>query len=256
LVYNHESDFDFLVERLKDEGMLSTDTDAERIKWYALNGGSPSMCEYAVDDKREQLDFEVRMWASLRAQTVARTLMGLCKYGEVLVDLLKAREGLNEQQARQKASLKAQVLLCDQIFANKPTNRSELESVLSWIDPALPVEVAFDYDGTKVSPGRKDLLREEIEEFWFRLHHESFHKSRALASVRMIWDSNTQTLRLAEVLPRTYPLRIGFNKDNLTQGKSGNQRNGMLFARGEVVQAIDANQCWCVSLHVCIRYHG
>jgi hypothetical protein len=30
----------------------------------------------------------------------------------------------------------------------------------------------------------------------------------------------------------------------MTQGKAGNQRNGLLFARGDVIQAVDANQCW------------
>jgi len=62
----------------------------------------------------------------------------------------------------------------------------------------------------------------------------------ASASVKCKWDPAIRDLRVLEVLPRKFPLRIG-KGEYKTQGKAGNQLNALRFATGHYLQALDCN---------------
>jgi len=91
-----------------------------------------------------------------------------------------------------------------------------------------------------------DLTPSSSPDIWHLV--ETFLKRRGgyedkafkFASVKCKWQSSARDLSVVEVLPRKFPLLLG--KGNFrTQGKACNQLNGLRFATGHYVQAMDCN---------------
>lgn len=104
------------------------------------------------------------------------------------------------------------------------------------------------WKGSRLLPRQVfDLKRGTKPELWrlvedFLVSRVGGYRTGAFdqASVKCRWDKARGGLRVLEVLPRKFPLRLG-KGDYRTQGKACNQLNGLRFASGHYVQALDCN---------------
>ena len=61
------------------------------------------------------------------------------------------------------------------------------------------------------------------------------------ARCKCYWDPVTDDVRIMELLPQIFQLRVGSEDAFLAQRKASNQLNALLFASGHCVQALDCN---------------
>eukprot|EP00928_Gymnodinium_smaydae_P011914 TRINITY_DN14356_c0_g1_i3.p1 TRINITY_DN14356_c0_g1~~TRINITY_DN14356_c0_g1_i3.p1 ORF type:complete len:2685 (-),score=593.20 TRINITY_DN14356_c0_g1_i3:98-8152(-) len=194
----------------------------------------------------DNLLLEVRLWASMRSQTLLRTVAGAVKYHEALEVLPCVREA---DQTNNKALGKlVQLIITHQTFGRKGGSEEADADVLRLLKlyRTYPVFLVLDFDSSKT----RDHLQGLVSRFLF----EKFRFSGAVkyASVLCAFnkdyvdgDPEESMLRIVEVLPRCYPLILTEEKPSVestgTQGKAANQLGALRFSRGHFLQMMDAN---------------
>jgi len=180
---------------------------------------------------------EVRLWAALRMQSVAKTVVGALHYGRALASVPKIRQHYAQFPEKRIPEDHVEVILAHQTYGHTEGNEKNDEAVQVLLEKYAddPLYLVFD------------LKKGTSAEIWRMV--ENFLSSRGgyapgsfeQASVKARWDKNRRGLSVLEVLPRKFPLRIGSHSDFKTQGKACNQLNGLRFASGHYVQALDCN---------------
>ncbi|CAJ1407050.1 unnamed protein product [Effrenium voratum] len=216
----------FLAKRLFQEGLLEQPNSHELYK------------SFMKKKLREDLVIEVRLWAAMRTQSVAKTVVGALQYGKALASLPKMKQYYAQFPEKRNPEDHAELILAHQTYGMKapegnPENDEAIRLLLTR-HANDPIFLVFD------------LTPATLEEVWYMV--EAFLTRRGgyqlgaftYASVKCRWDSATAGLSILEVLPRKYPLRIGQGEFK-TQGKACNQLNALRFASGHYIQALDCN---------------
>eukprot|EP01062_Namystynia_karyoxenos_P072581 TRINITY_DN6884_c4_g1_i1.p1 TRINITY_DN6884_c4_g1~~TRINITY_DN6884_c4_g1_i1.p1 ORF type:complete len:4590 (+),score=1312.75 TRINITY_DN6884_c4_g1_i1:114-13772(+) len=208
----------------------------------------------------------VQWWASLRMQTVARTVRGMWRKHEAIQFLLteeyqytrawKAPEE-HEHEAAMMADDKVQILLALQNTANNrwyTKQEKMLKQLWSRFDK-VQVTFPIDTQDIKNSPTVVKKVRDHIAEQW----DCSTHLSCLAVWVKSVDDTRSQTSdgaddasgingdwEVSQNYARRNKLRLEkkakFGINGLQQGKAANQAHSMPFATGQLIQAIDCNQ--------------
>lgn len=201
---------------------------------------------------------EVRFWAAMRSQSVARTVAGALRYHEVL-SMIPGVDKMTKKPFMEPFSGNAQVgqlIIAHQTFGTteKDKDKDKVkeendQSVMQLLEKYkdMPIALVIDFDRqtarktmcqlvetafvTKfTSSNKKDLPRYASVMVQFKKTHIRPPGTRL----------SYQDLQILEILPRKHPLLIG-KKPFLTQGKAGNQLNALRFAGGHYIQMMDAN---------------
>jgi len=198
---------------------------------------------------------EVRFWAAMRSQTVARTVAGAVRYHEVLgliPSVQKHQKSATMEHFNGHGEV-GQLILAHQTFGKKDSEKGSEENdhaVLQMMDrfKQWPIVLVIDYD----RQGSRRQVNHLVENAIVTMFKDIPLKRAVTryASV-MVQLSPTrarpkghkvsyQDLQVLEVLPRRHPLLAGAGNFK-TQGKAGNQLNALRFAGGHYIQMMDAN---------------
>lgn len=228
----------------------------------------------------QDLILEVRLWASNRSQSVARTVAGAVQYHEMLSLLPCLNQDLEDRMPQETASEAA-----TDVSSRTSTNRRELlgemvelliahqkygkdkgkEQAAEDADMRMllrkyrkyPIYLVLDYDHSEARQEIKDAVKEYLQQ-----RHSRFTSTLKYASLLCRYrtggqqdtgddtDSDSDTIRIREVevvkiLPRRYSLVLQAAKPRHpmigTQGKAANQLGALRFATGHYLQMMDAN---------------
>lgn len=223
IISQFPDEWSFFAERLHSMNRIS-EPDEQLLFDSFMDGSLP-----------EALEIEVRLWASMRMQTVARTVVGALRYCRSLASLPKFKEYYASSQAPAPEE-HAEVILAHQTFGQRqpegsPENDESLLLLLSRF-PNEALSLVFD-----LSPSSNDAVRGMVAAFLRSTGRFPEHCFQ-YASVRCRYAEHG--LQVLEVLPRMFPLRLGHG-DFKAQGKACNQLNGLRFSAGHLVQALDCN---------------
>eukprot|EP01065_Artemidia_motanka_P016198 TRINITY_DN1991_c1_g1_i1.p1 TRINITY_DN1991_c1_g1~~TRINITY_DN1991_c1_g1_i1.p1 ORF type:complete len:4365 (+),score=1563.77 TRINITY_DN1991_c1_g1_i1:29-13096(+) len=197
----------------------------------------------------------VQWWASMRMQTVARTVRGMERKREALSFMLwlereyTGTENMSEEFCEVLANDKIQIILALQNLANNRWYTKQESALMTMWSRYPKVQVSFPIDTQEYrnSPTVVRKVREHVFEQWECERHLS-----CLATwVPLQYDEEEgTTFGGTWVVTRTYarrnPLRLEkkskFGINGLQQGKAANQAHSIPFATGQLIQAIDCNQ--------------
>jgi len=199
---------------------------------------------------------EVRLWAAMRSQTVAKTVAGAIRYHEVLGMIPKV-EGYQPRDFMKNFHSHAQVgqlIIAHQTFGKSDKdegNEDNDQSLLQLLEMyrEWPVYLAFDFDSKAARKPVSHLVEHAaVDKFKPIQLKKDFTLRYASALVRYSPSRNRQhghklsyqDLQVIELLPRRHPLLIG-TPNFKSQGKAGNQLNALRFAGGHYIQMMDAN---------------
>lgn len=213
-------------------------------------------------DERERLIMEVRLWASMRMQTVVRTIHGAVLYHQAL-QTLRGGEGASDSSGRSPV----QLMLSHQTFGGGGAAAAERDIkwiLRKWHDTNICVCVNYDSDRVRPDSG----LKAKVESFMTAAAAASASSSSSSGTSKKKQSATTSSTRstslpdydfkfasvliahsaapgddgwkVLHVLPRLFPLRIGQGAFQ-SQGKSANQKHALLFCKGHVLQMMDAN---------------
>jgi hypothetical protein len=215
---------------------------------------SGNLCEWAgraqqcgdvhTAEEIQELLVSIRLWASNRSQTLARTVAGAIRYHEALEVLPCVRAGGNTQKAVTKL---VQLIIAHQTFGKRTSTEESDNDVcrLMRVYRSSPVFLCIDYDAS--------VSRDDISAMLSRFLHENSAYTERLMYASLLCTFNddggekgiASTLKIVEVLPRCYPLQL--DEENVrssgkkSQGKAANQLGALRFARGHYLQMLDAN---------------
>eukprot|EP00931_Biecheleriopsis_adriatica_P048772 TRINITY_DN28182_c0_g1_i1.p1 TRINITY_DN28182_c0_g1~~TRINITY_DN28182_c0_g1_i1.p1 ORF type:complete len:2018 (+),score=352.66 TRINITY_DN28182_c0_g1_i1:636-6056(+) len=188
---------------------------------------------------------EIRLWASKRSQTVARTVAGAIQYHRAL-EMLPCVQGASKPSKALEGQV--QLLIAHQTYGNKRFDEAVDQDMrlLLWLHRDYPVLLVCDYDASLARSWLKDM----VARFMAREHR--FTGSLRYASLLLRFneaysprDSDFGIVKIVEILPRVYPLVLGELEPHppaaKTQGKAGNQLGALRFAPGHYLQMMDAN---------------
>jgi len=184
------------------------------------------------------LEEEICLWAAMRTQSVAKTVIGALQYHLALATLPGMQEYYTNLRARRPRARcpedHVELILAHQTFGQKqgkPENDQAVKLLMDYYKD-LPFYLVFD-----VTPDSNDYVKNLVRSF---MQAQGFASDNQMTycSCKCRWGA--VDLEVLEVLPRMYPLRVG-TKGCLTQGKASNQLNALRFASGDCVQAMDCN---------------
>jgi len=174
-------------------------------------------------------------------QSVAKTVIGALQYERALASLPAVKEYYRSQPEKRVPEDHAELILAHQTYGSpapkgNPENDEGVRLLLSKFAKE-PVFLVFD-----LTPESSNEVKQLVETFLRRRHHGGCYEPDIFkfASIKCRWDSAIRDLRVVSVLPRKFPLLLGAGNFR-TQGKASNQLNGLRFASGHNVQAMDCN---------------
>lgn len=196
------------------------------------------------------LSMEVRLWASMRSQTIVRTVAGAMQYHEFLHMLPNLHEDERGIASYARPGQVAEMIVAHQLFGstkgNRDVNAINDDAVLYLLDKYKdrPIFWVSDYDSREVCDPLRCLVCEFVQEH-FGLQPDDAPRYASLM-VRCRSGGNggrggiMGALEIVEILPRYYPLLIG-TRNFMTQGKAANQLSALRFSGGHYIQMMDAN---------------
>jgi len=216
----------YLAERLFSSRMME-DPGSHRL-YKKFMSGHLSM----------EVEEEVRIWAMLRTQSVGRTVVGALQYGQALSALPAVQRYYAQRPGKRIPEDHMEVILAHQTYGQSapegdPDNDTAVRLLLSRYGTAS-LFLVFD-----MTPSSGAHVRNLVEGFLQRNGGYGIGAFK-YASVKCRWSVSSQDIEVIAVLPRKFPLRLG-QGDFKTQGKACNQLNGLRFATGHFVQALDCN---------------
>ena len=170
---------------------------------------------------------ELRLWASFRGQTLARTTEGMMLHERAL-KLLASWEGLRNGELDAAVTRKFQYVISAQAYGNHKRARdlkaADTEFLLqrypslrvAYVDKASSLTKVIEADGR---PALKEAIR------FYSVLIKGIRREDGEAGVQEVF-------------------RVQLPGDiMLGEGKPENQNHAMIFTRGEALQTIDMNQC-------------
>ena len=206
---------------------LKTVHETEWANFLERVGVGRSAAEEARLFTEKALLEELRLWASFRGQTLARTAEGMMLHERAL-KLLASWEGLRNGNLEDAVKLKFQYVISAQAYGNHKKSRdlkaADTEFLLhrypglrvAYVDKASSLTKVAEMDG-------RSALKEAIR----------FYSVLIKGIIREDGEPAVQ-----EVFRVQLPGDI-----MLGEGKPENQNHAMIFTRGEALQTIDMNQC-------------
>eukprot|EP00026_Physarum_polycephalum_P000175 Phypoly_transcript_00175.p1 GENE.Phypoly_transcript_00175~~Phypoly_transcript_00175.p1 ORF type:complete len:1332 (+),score=195.82 Phypoly_transcript_00175:2237-6232(+) len=185
------------------------------------------------------LSMQIRLWASYRSQTVARTIRGAISYHKAVRCMLQNQ---NVDWTRY-----VELVIAHQLYG-KPEGNHETAfeswkqkyediNLLMELYKEYPILLVYDYD-KKASP--PEVVLKVLNSA------PQYISSFTYATIIERYNMTENELAIVSVLPRMYPLRLG--KASKTQGKSGNQTTlGLKAISGHIIQMMDANMDGSIS---------
>lgn len=162
--------------------------------------------------KDPQTAIELRMWASLRGQTLARTVQGMM-YGEAALRLLAKIEQVPEAKIEELIKTKFTYVVACQIYGRQKKNNDSKARDIEFLLHRFPnLRVAY-IDEVRVN----------------------YQKEQSYFSVLIKGGEELGTVH------EVYRIRLPGNPI-LGEGKPENQNSAVVFTRGENLQTIDMNQ--------------
>eukprot|EP00929_Paragymnodinium_shiwhaense_P059585 TRINITY_DN29837_c0_g1_i1.p1 TRINITY_DN29837_c0_g1~~TRINITY_DN29837_c0_g1_i1.p1 ORF type:complete len:1248 (+),score=277.75 TRINITY_DN29837_c0_g1_i1:240-3983(+) len=189
----------------------------------------------------EDLILEVRLWASNRSQTLARTVLGAIRYHEVL-------EMIPCVQKEKALSKLVQLIIAHQTYGKIAGSLEADQNVrhILQLYKNYPVYLVFDYDAATTRQDLKTLVMRYL--FKTAGYQGELQYASILAEYNETYSegqSEDNMIRILEVLPRVYPLVLDEENpkkhSKKTQGKAANQLGALRFASGHYLQMMDAN---------------
>mmetsp|Transcript_57963 Transcript_57963/g.180146 ORF Transcript_57963/g.180146 Transcript_57963/m.180146 type:complete len:1155 (+) Transcript_57963:268-3732(+) len=229
MISQFPDEWDFLTHQLHTSGQLD---EPDPTALYL---------SFMREKLRDELVVEIRFWACLRMQSVAKTVIGALQYERALASLPAIKDYYRSQPEKRVPEDHAELILAHQTYGSpapkgNPENDEAVRLLLSKFAKE-PVYLVFD-----LTPDSSTEVKQLVETFLRRRHHGGFFEMEIykFASIKCRWDSAIRDLRVVSVLPRKFPLLLGSGNFR-TQGKASNQLNGLRFASGHNVQALDCN---------------
>lgn len=254
----------------KEEKEVEEEDDAKKIlKYESANG---LFRRFFIDEEKNgglsvDQKMEVRLWASMRSRTVARSVIGALSYHQVL--------GMIPGVGEDKVDDCAEVLLTIEAFGlaakeDEKEEQNRLDGDVLYlmarlaskkhpglaqdVEQALRFYLVFDFDRDTASQALRDIVDKALDP---SLSIE-VQRASVLAKCREehLFDSKKWTeatrlgaewlptmlkdvLETVHVLPRKFPLRVGKGAF-MTQREAASELGALRFARGHVVQVMDA----------------
>ena len=157
---------------------------------------------------------ETRLWASLRAQTLSRTVYGMMQY-EAALRLLASIERVAEEEVEELLPLKFSYVVAAQVYGKMKKSQDSKADDIEWLLHKYPnLRVAY-IDERPVNRSGKAVFSSCL----IRAHPDP--EKKAIQTV--------------------YRVRLPGNPV-IGEGKPENQNHASIFTRGEFMQAIDMNQ--------------
>ncbi|CAL1138087.1 unnamed protein product [Cladocopium goreaui] len=211
-----------------------------------------------------KLCMEVRMWASMRSQTVARTVVGAMQYQEVVALLPNVQasrhQGIQNRpwgfavgEGKRCATWRpcittslhcVELVLAHQTYGSKAGSEENDQAVRYLLSKYQDRSfyLVFDFDLEKIRPNLVAAVQSFVRQKYS--YDRPIKHASVLARFRSGRTSSEtvpeECLELVEVLPRCFPLLVG-TPGFMTQGKAGNQLGALRFSRGHFLQMMDAN---------------
>ncbi|XP_011037935.1 PREDICTED: callose synthase 3 [Populus euphratica] len=201
--------------------------------------------------RRDNLDEELRLWASYRGQTLTRTVRGMMYYrhalelqafldmagDEDLMEGYKAIELSTDDQSKGGRSLLAQcqavadmkftyVVSCQQYGIHKRSGDPRAQDILRLMTTYPSLRVAYIDEVEETNPDRSKVIQ--------KVYYSSLVKAALPKSI----DSSEPVQNLDQVI---YRIKLP-GPAILGEGKPENQNHAIIFTRGEGLQTIDMNQ--------------
>ena len=174
-----------------------------------------------------------RMWASMRAQTLFRTVEGMM-FSEAAIRLLSELEDLGEEVVNTLAKLKFSYVVAAQAYANMKKSGDHKAEDIDFLLARHPnLRVAYI---ETVRPSRN----EQMAYYSVLIKHDA---DASAASAGGASQSSTPSIRQKHQHPvkEVYRIKLPGNPI-LGEGKPENQNHALIFTRGRYLQAIDMNQ--------------
>ncbi|EAZ62754.2 1,3-beta-glucan synthase component [Scheffersomyces stipitis CBS 6054] len=209
---------------VRDTKLLAEEFDTETSSPTFDNETKDDLPYYSVGFKVATPEYilRTRIWASLRSQTLYRTISGFMNYSRAIklsfdVENLSDKEYKDENGKLEEASVMAlrkfRIVASMQRLKNFSPEERENKEFLLRTYPELQIS----------------YLDEEID---IDTGESTFYSS--------LIDGSCALLENGERVPK-YRIKLSGNPI-LGDGKSDNQNNSLIFCRGEYIQLIDANQ--------------
>ncbi|KDP20385.1 hypothetical protein JCGZ_05268 [Jatropha curcas] len=201
----------------------------------------------------EELEEELRLWASYRGQTLTKTVRGMMYYrkalelqafldmatNEELMKGYKAAESSSEEQSKSERSLWAQcqavadmkftyVVSCQQYGIHKRSADRRAKDILRLMTTYPSLRVAYI---DEVEETNKEKSNKMVEKVYYSALVKAGPPTRPIDSSELIQNLDQEIYRIK--LPG--PAILG-------EGKPENQNHAIIFTRGEGLQTIDMNQ--------------
>jgi callose synthase len=162
---------------------------------------------------------ETRMWASMRAQTLFRTVEGMM-FTEAAIRLLSDLEGISIETIENLAKLKFSYVVAAQAYAKMKKDGDHKADDIDFLLARYPnLRVAY-IETIRPTP------TSELSYYSVLIKHDSDV------------DSNSPP---QQVVKEVYRIKLPGNP-LLGEGKPENQNHALIFSRGRYLQAIDMNQ--------------
>eukprot|EP01064_Diplonema_japonicum_P030980 TRINITY_DN5405_c0_g1_i1.p1 TRINITY_DN5405_c0_g1~~TRINITY_DN5405_c0_g1_i1.p1 ORF type:complete len:3774 (+),score=616.56 TRINITY_DN5405_c0_g1_i1:91-11412(+) len=187
----------------------------------------------------------VQWWASMHMQTVSRTIRGMERKREAFRFMMELEQGYTETEKMRKDKIdlltddKFQIVLALQNLANnKWFSKNEQGLMLLWSRyPKVEVSFIIETLNYRNSPTVVRKVHEHVSDLWDCTRY---------LSCLALWDEDAQDWYVASAYARRNTLRIEkkvkYGLNGMMQGKAVNQAHSLMFTRGQLIQAIDANQ--------------
>ncbi|CAM9094798.1 unnamed protein product [Ascophyllum nodosum] len=172
-----------------------------------------------------------RLWASFRAQTLARTVEGMMYY-EAALRLLARLERVREDQLEDLVVQKFQYVVACQVYGHMKKKQDAKADDIETLLKRFPyLRVAYIDEVRAV----RDSASPSME--YFSVLIKAGHQQEAKAGYKTGQARRGHRACIQEV----YRVKLPGNPV-VGEGKPENQNHAMIFSRGEHVQAIDMNQ--------------
>jgi hypothetical protein len=187
--------------------------------------------------------FEIRWWASMRGQTLGRTIQGLINWRNALLELLKMEENkISDIDAQRIVSRKCQIVISHQTY-------SPNKNILQDLD--CPSEEAMEIVFRRLK--YFDLVYNDDSTFQSvckRLNPEYLYTAPdgqediQFSKVVTLKDGKTERTIYNYYPPEAFETRTvqRVGRLKIGEGKAENQMHALQFVNGMVMQAMDMNQ--------------
>ncbi|CAN0165979.1 unnamed protein product, partial [Ectocarpus fasciculatus] len=179
-----------------------------------------------------------RLWASFRAQTLARTVEGIMYY-EAALRLLARLERIKEEQLEELVVQKFQYVVACQVYGRMKKNQDPKADDIEILLKRFPnLRVAY-IDEVRVS---RDSTSSAQEYFSVLIKaHDQGGQGEADGSKKGGGGGGGGAGGRDDGIQEVYRVKLPGNPV-VGEGKPENQNHAMIFTRGEHLQAIDMNQ--------------